>query len=302
MVPRKLRGEVRSKKAATVVKAPQSGRSSSWFDFLVQRLCACKRLPLRYQMARDGTFGTLALNVKRTDQLGAAPMRILLVEDHVELASRIAKRIKREGFVVDHVETIEGAACAIDDCRYSVTLLDRKLPDGDGLSLVSCIREKQPGSRILMLTALDAIDNRIEGLNAGADDYLTKPFNLDEMMARIRAHLRRPGGERAPPVEIGALSFDLDARTASVANRPVLFLRRELALLEALVRRAGRVVSRETLISGIYDLDEEIQPHSLTTLVSRLRARLLELNAGVEIHSARGLGYMIAKTKAKAKT
>lgn len=229
-------------------------------------------------------------------------MRILLVEDHAELAERIARRIKSAGFFVDHADTVESAALALDDRPYAVTLLDRRLPDGDGLSLIPRIRNKQPGVRILMLTALDAIDDRIEGLDAGADDYLTKPFNLDEMMARIRASLRRPGGERTPPVEVGALSFDLDTRAVSVANRPVLLLRRELALLEALVRRAGRVVSRETLITAIYEIDEEVQPHTLTTLASRLRARLIELEAGVEIYSARGLGYMIAKAKAKTRT
>lgn len=228
-------------------------------------------------------------------------MRILLVEDHAELASRIARRIKGAGFVVDHVDTIEDAALALDGCPYAVTLLDRRLPDGDGLSLIPHMRDKQPGIRILILTALDAIDNRIEGLDAGADDYLTKPFNLDEMMARIRASLRRPGGERTPPVEIGALSFDLDARTVTVAKKPVVLLRRELALLEALVTRAGRVVSREALVAGVYEIDEELQPHTLTTLVSRLRTRLLELDAGVDIHSARGLGYMIAKAKTKAR-
>jgi two-component system, OmpR family, response regulator len=229
-------------------------------------------------------------------------MRILLVEDNVELASEIARRIKRAGFAVDHVDTIDGATLALDDCLYSVTLLDRRLPDGDGLSLISRIRKRQPASRILVLTALDAIDNRIEGLDAGADDYLTKPFNLDEMMARIRASLRRTGGDRPPPVEIGALSFDLDTRSVSIGNRPVLFLRSELLLLEALVRRANCVVSRETLLSGIYGVDAEVQEHALTALVSRLRIRLSELDAGVEIHSARGLGYIIAKTKTRAKT
>jgi two-component system OmpR family response regulator len=227
-------------------------------------------------------------------------MRILLVEDNKELASRLARRIKSSGFFVDHVESIEGATTALDECLYSVALVDRRLPDGDGLSLIPRIRDKQLSARILMVTALDAVDDRIEGLDAGADDYLTKPFNLDEMMARIRASLRSAGGEQTPPVRIGALSFDLDARTVIVSGRPVVLLRRELALLEALVRRAGRIVPREALVDAIYGLDDDVQPHTLTTLASRLRARLQELHAGVEIHSARGLGYMIVKAKDRA--
>jgi two-component system, OmpR family, response regulator len=222
-------------------------------------------------------------------------MRILLVEDYVDLAGEIARRIERAGFEVDHVDTIEGAKLAIDSCFYSVALLDRRLPDGDGLSLISRLRKKHPDSRILLLTAFDAIDDRIGGLDAGADDYLTKPFDLDELMARIRASLRRLGG-RAPPIEIGSLSFDLNTRTANIHGMPVPLLRRELALLEALVRRVNCVVSREALLSMIYGFDD-VQQHALTALVSRLRTRLSELDAGVEIHLARGLGYMIKKSR-----
>jgi two-component system, OmpR family, response regulator len=227
-------------------------------------------------------------------------MRILLVEDQAELAGEVAVRIERSGFAVDHVETIEGARHVIEATPYSLLLIDRRLPDGDGLSLIPCIRRKQPGSRILMLTALDAVEDRIEGLDAGADDYLTKPINLNELMARIRAGLRRSGSDGLPPIEIGTLSFDLATRTAFVAGAPIALVRRELILLETLVKRAGCVVPREALLSGIYGVDEEVQEHALTALVSRLRTRLHELGAGVEIHSARGLGYMIKKARSRA--
>ncbi|MBG0812520.1 response regulator transcription factor [Methylosinus sp. H3A] len=226
-------------------------------------------------------------------------MRILLVEDYAELAGEIACRIERAGFAVDRVGSIESASAALDNGAYTVTLLDRRLPDGDGLSLISQIRKRQPTSRILVLTALDSVDDKIEGLDAGADDYLTKPFNLDEMMARVRASLRRRGGDRTPPIIVGALSYDLDARTVSIANRPVLFLRRELALLDALLRRANCVVPRERLLTGVYGFDAEVNEHALTALVSRVRARLAELDSGVEIHAARGLGYLIAKSKSR---
>jgi two-component system OmpR family response regulator len=224
-------------------------------------------------------------------------MRILLVEDHAELADQIATRIEHGVFEVDRADTIESARESLQRAPYVLTLMDRRLPDGDGLSLVPEIRVKQPGIRILMLTALDAVDDKIGGLDAGADDYLTKPFNLEEMMARIRASLRRPGGDPAPPIVIGALSFDLCARAVSVNGHPILLHRRELTLLEVLVRRVGRVVGRKPLMAEIYGLNEEIQPHALTILVSRLRSRLDELGAGVEIHTARGVGYLITKTK-----
>lgn len=222
-------------------------------------------------------------------------MRILLVEDHLELASRVAKRVRQAGFDVDHVDTIEAATQALVGRPYSVALLDRRLPDGDGLRLIPTIRQMQPESRIMILTALDAVDNRIEGLDAGADDYLTKPFHLDELVARIRASLRRAGKKGSPQILLAKLAYDCETREVTVDGRPTTLLRRELALLEALMRRSGRVVWRETLISEIYGMDDDVQPHTLTTLASRLRARLEEIDAGVELHSARGLGYMIKK-------
>jgi len=224
-------------------------------------------------------------------------MRILLVEDHAALANQVVSRIERAGYAVDRVDTIERAVLALDGSAYSLALLDRRLPDGDGISLISRLRKKQPAVRILMLTALDAIDDKINGLDAGADDYLTKPFNLDEMIARIRARLRNRGGDPTPPVGIGALSFDLDQRTVSISNRAVVFSRGELILLETLLRRANCVVSREALNAQLYGHGMEIQDHALTSLVSRLRVRLNQLNAGVEIHSARALGYIIRELR-----
>ncbi len=229
-------------------------------------------------------------------------MRVLLVEDNLKLAVAIGERLERAGFGLDRVGTIQYASSALEAYPYSVVLLDRRLPDGDGLSLVPSIRRLQPASFILVLTALDAIDDRIEGLDGGADDYLTKPFSFDEMLARVRAGLRRPGRERTPPVRIGALSLDLIERTAFVGDCPVSFLRRELALLVALMTRAGCVVSRESLIAAVYGMDEDVQDYALKALVWRVRQHLAELDAGVEIHSERGVGYMIAKAKPRSKS
>lgn len=223
-------------------------------------------------------------------------MRILLVEDHPALAREVAEKIRCAGYSVDRCQSIDDAGQALGRRAYSLALIDRRLPDGDGIWLVSEMRKRQPNIRILMLTALDAVDDRIEGLEAGADDYLTKPFDLDEMIARIRANLRKPGGGRTPPVTVGALTVDLDQRAASVAGRQIVLARRELILLEALARRANCVVSRETLCAELYGYGEEIQDHALTSAVSRLRARLASAAAGTEIYSARSLGYILRET------
>lgn len=222
-------------------------------------------------------------------------MRILLVEDHAELAERIARRIRRAGYCVDRCGSLREADMAIDERAYSIALLDRRLPDGDGLSLISPLRCKQPGSRILILSALDALDDRIEGLDAGADDYLVKPFDGDELMARVRARLRSPSGTKAPAITAGDLSFDASGRQFCVADMPMNLHKREFTLLESLMRRIDRVVARSVLMEEVYGFDDMVSPGALDTLVSRLRKRLESVDAGVEIHLVRGRGYLLSE-------
>lgn len=212
------------------------------------------------------------------------------------MARLIAAKLGKSGFIADHMRTLAEAQCALEAHSYACVLLDRRLPDGDGVTLLADIRKLQPGLRVLVVTACDAVNDRIDGLDAGADDYLTKPFDADELMARVRACLRRPGGERLPPVVIGALSFDLDAREARIHEESIVLHRRELALLETLVRNAGRVVLRRSLMDEIYGFDDDIQGNALNILVSRLRRRLFDHRSGVEIHSARGIGYLLKKS------
>ncbi len=207
----------------------------------------------------------------------------------------------RAGYAVDLFSTIAEANEAFERSAYVLALIDRRLPDGDGVTLVPRARRRQPDMRILLLTALDAVDDRIEGLEAAADDYLTKPFSLDEMIARIRANLRKREGGTAPPVRIGALTMDLDKRTLGVDGRQALFSRQETILLGALARRANCVVSREILHAELYGCGEEVQDHALTSLVSRLRTRLESLGAGVEIRSARALGYILREVSASGR-
>jgi two-component system OmpR family response regulator len=224
-------------------------------------------------------------------------MRILMVEDQLEMAALIAKRVSGSGFVADHVASIGDAIEALKGHEYALVLLDRRLPDGDGISALPAMRKLRPGVRILLVTALSDISEKIRGLDAGADDYLTKPVDADEMMARIRACLRRPGGESQPMVVVGELSFDLDACQAFVAGKPLALQKRELTLLSVLMRRAGRTVAHGALVDEIYGLGKTVQEDALRMLVSRLRQHLNEANAGVNIHSARGIGYILTKSQ-----
>jgi DNA-binding response OmpR family regulator len=223
-------------------------------------------------------------------------MRILLVEDELEMAGLIANRLEVVGFGVDRATSLRGARDSIGARPYSLVLLDRRLPDGDGLTIVEEIKRSQPDIRVLMLTALDSVPDKIAGLDAGADDYLAKPFDVDELLARVRANLRRNEAAGAePPLTVGELTFDMTAREANVSGRPIVLHRREIALLEALLRRHGRAAQREALIDEVYGGAGGLRSNALDALVSRLRRRLAMEGAGVEIHPVRGVGYVLSK-------
>ncbi|MGD9656708.1 MAG: response regulator transcription factor [Methylocystis sp.] len=224
-------------------------------------------------------------------------MKILVVEDQPDLGSMMTDRLGRSGYIVDCVGTIAETLEALRAFDYPVVLLDRRLPDGDGMTVLPEIRSLRPSIRVLMVTALRSIDDRINGLDAGADDYLVKPFAADELLARVRATLRRPGAAPIPPVSLGALSFDLNRREAEVNGRPLNLRKRELLLLETLMRRAGRAVMHATIIDEIYGIDERVQNNALKMLVSRLRQRLKEASAGVEIYATRSVGYLITQAR-----
>lgn len=222
-------------------------------------------------------------------------MRVLLVEDEPEMARALSARLGRSGFVTDSVGGLDDARAALRCHRYDLALVDRRLPDGDGLGLLPEMKQRQPGIRILLITACETVRDRIIGLDAGADDYLPKPFDLDELMARIRSCLRRPGAEASPPVVLGSLSFDFVTHQVAVHGTPLTLHRRELALLGALLRNAGRLVLRDKLVEEVYGFDDDVQSNALNILVSRLRRRLADRDAGVEIHAARGIGYLMAR-------
>ncbi len=222
-------------------------------------------------------------------------MRVLLVEDEPELAASLCLALRRHGLVIDHAANLAEAGRAVDThaAAYDAVLLDRQLPDGDGLALVARLRRAGNSLPVSVLTARGALADRLAGLDGGADDYLGKPFAVEEVVARLRAVLRRPAQWQAEVVRVGRLAFDLGHREASINGRVLELPRRELLVLDALARRCGRTVLRGALEQAVYGFDDEIQSNALDTHVSRLRRKLGEAGAGVDLCSVRGVGYLL---------
>lgn len=221
-------------------------------------------------------------------------MRILLVEDEPELGTALASRLASDGFIVDHFVSLRAAVEAVLGATYRAVLLDRRLPDGDGLSLLPILRTRPSPPPVIILSALGDIPERVAGLDAGAEDYLIKPFAFEELVARLRVMLRRSGSvEAAPCVCVGAVEYDLASRETRVSGKTLPLPRRERAIMDALVRRTGRVVMREHLQDQAYGYDESISSNALEAQISRLRKRLSDAGAGVVLHGVRGVGYML---------
>src|SRR3954454_10312462 len=211
------------------------------------------------------------------------------------MAAALTVALKNYDMVVDHISTLADAEEAVFINDYGAILLDRQLPDGDGLTLIPKLRARADGVPIIVLTARGELADRITGLDSGADDYLAKPFAVEELLARLRAVLRRPAGLTPDVIRAGRLAFDVGHREASIDGCPFDLPRRELLVLEALVRRMGRTVLRSALEEAVYSFDDEIQSNALDTHVSRLRRKLSEADAHVEIHGIRGVGYLLKK-------
>jgi DNA-binding response OmpR family regulator len=220
-------------------------------------------------------------------------MRILLVEDEPELASALKTALRRYDMVVDHAASLLEAGDFAASENYDAILLDRQLPDGDGLTLVPKIRARGNATPVLVLTARSDTSDKVDGLDMGADDYLAKPFAFEELLARLRALLRRPANVQTQVIRAGNLSFDLGHREVMVRGEPLTLPRRELLVLEALLRRTGRMVQRSSLMEAVFGLDDEIQSNALDTHVSRLRRKLAEADGKVEINGVRGVGYLL---------
>ena len=224
-------------------------------------------------------------------------VKILLVEDDVRLATAVQRLLKGQNYVVDHAESLRVAREAVLGNAYAIVLLDRRLPDGEGTALIRFARRNRVPTRFLILSALGDLERRVEGLDLGADDYLVKPFEPEELLARIRAAVRRPLPVASRTIEVGDLQLDCAAENFRIRGETVIFPRREMVVLSKLMHGAGGVVRREKLESAMYGYDEQIQSNALESHVSRLRKNLAERRAGVVIHTVRGVGYMLREQR-----
>lgn len=220
-------------------------------------------------------------------------MRILLVEDNARLSELIAAGLTGAGMTVDRFATAGEAGGALAALRYDAVVLDLGLPDGDGLDVLREARGAGVHAPFLILTARDGLSDRVGGLNAGADDYLPKPFDMEELIARLHALMRRPGGALGVVLSLGNVCFDSLAREMRIGDEVVRAPRRELDLLEQLMRRAGRVVSKPWLEESLYGFEDEGSANGVEVAVHRLRKRLQAAGASVTIHTLRGVGYMM---------
>lgn len=223
-------------------------------------------------------------------------MRVLLVEDEVRLADTLSFVLRKERFIVDQVGGVAEAREAAAMAEFDLVLLDRTLPDGEGLALVPILRARNPGIHIVVLSARGAVEDRVAGLDEGADDYLVKPFSIDEMLARIRAVRRRPAELQDEEIRAGSVVFDLSNEEVKVNGARIDLPRRELRVLATLMKRRGRTVLRESLEQAVFAFDDEIQSNTLDSHISRLRRRLRGSDAGIEIHAIRGVGYLLRET------
>lgn len=220
-------------------------------------------------------------------------MHILLIEDHERLAALIRRGLENARFTADVFNAGRDGLAALDIGHFDAVVLDLGLPDIDGMQLLSELRQSNNSIPVLILTSRVGVADRINGLNAGADDYLTKPFDMNELIARLNALLRRPGGLLDKTLREGNLAFDTNTREVSVNGSPVNLSPRETGLLEHLVRRGGKVVPKPQLEANLYGMSAALSSNSLEVLVHRLRKKLGDAGSDVNVRTIRGVGYIL---------
>lgn len=224
-------------------------------------------------------------------------MKLLLIEDDPEMADALRTALSQHGIVLDVVADLATAREAILMAEYDILLIDRQLPDGDGRSLLADMRRARLSTRSIIVSALGSTSDRISGLNEGADDYLPKPFEIDELIARMSAVLRRASVAEESALVVGNLIYDRTSRDVQINGVRILLPRRELLILETLLRNRGRTVLRSSLEDNVYSFNEEIQSNSLEANMSRLRRKLSDAQADIVIKNIRGIGYFLHEPK-----
>ena len=220
-------------------------------------------------------------------------MRILLVEDNQDLAEGLSAILRGSGYAVDVVSDGASAHAVAAAETFDLVILDLNLPEMDGLDVLRAMRARQNRAAVLILTARGAPEERIKGLDLGADDYMIKPFDVGELEARVRVLLRRQAGLRASTVSYGNVSLDLNTRSFSSGGAPIEIPARELGLLELLFMRACKVVAKDAIMQSLTGFDDDLSPNAIEQYVSRLRKRLAP--HGLTVRTARGIGYYLEK-------
>ena len=217
-------------------------------------------------------------------------MRVLIVEDETLIADGVRRGLLRAGFVADVVGDADAARAALQAEGFDLAVIDIGLPREDGLQLVRSLRARRLGLPLMMLTARDRVSDRVSALDLGADDYLTKPFHVDELVARCRALIRRAHAAASSALEFGRLHLDIARKEAFAGGQPLDLTQREWSILECLVLSAGRLVTKDRLMSAVSDWTDELTPNAVEVYVSRVRAKIGE---AAQIRTVRGLGYQI---------
>ena len=228
-------------------------------------------------------------------------MRLLVIEDNEELAELLAKGLRHAGFESDVFSCVSEGLAALSTTRYAALVLDLGLPDGDGMTILRELRERNDPLPVLVLTARGGVHDRIAGLRSGADDYLVKPFSFDELVARLRALLRRPGQLLGRSLRLGNVAFDTEARQAFIDGVPQVLAGREIAVLELLMRRGGNVVPKKLVEDQIFGRTGDVASNAVEVYVHRLRKELVDRGAKVRIQTIRGVGYMMLEDASETK-
>jgi two-component system OmpR family response regulator len=225
------------------------------------------------------------------------PARLLIVEDDGSLAAGLARALELEGHATEHLDTGEAALARVAETGFDLVVLDIGLPGIDGFEVLRRLRLAGHSMPVLVLTARDAVGDRVHGLDIGADDYMTKPFALPELAARVRALIRRGQADAGPRTTHGPLELDRQGRRAFLQGTPLELAAREWAVLQILLEKVEKVVSKESFIESLTNWEEELSANAIEVYISRLRAKLEP--AGIRIRTVRGFGYMLEEFRVR---